>query len=78
MDLPANDLPLFGDVGEVDLEADGLTLVFRHEAFPAGESRQVTQTLAAGHYALICNLTGHYDNGMYADFVVAAAAPATP
>jgi uncharacterized cupredoxin-like copper-binding protein len=73
--VPAGDLPLFGDIGEVDLEHEDLTLVFRHEAFPAGESREVTQLLPPGNYALICNLTGHYDSGMFSDFVVAADAP---
>jgi uncharacterized cupredoxin-like copper-binding protein len=36
----------------------------------AGKSTKLTLTLAKGHYALICNLPGHYKNGMRTDFTV--------
>ena len=36
----------------------------------AGKSKDLTLDLAAGHYALICNLPGHYAAGMYQDFNV--------
>ncbi len=36
----------------------------------AGESSELDLKLAAGHYALICNLPGHYKAGMYTDFTV--------
>jgi uncharacterized cupredoxin-like copper-binding protein len=26
--------------------------------------------MAPGHYVLVCNLAGHFANGMYADFTV--------
>lgn len=35
-----------------------------------GQAKSVTLRLAAGHYALICNLPGHYAAGQYADFTV--------
>ena len=35
-----------------------------------GASKDLTLNLPAGHYALICNLPGHYAGGMYADFTV--------
>lgn len=35
-----------------------------------GESSELDLKLAAGHYALICNLPGHYAAGMYTDFTV--------
>ena len=36
----------------------------------AGQSKTLTLNMAKGHYALICNLPGHYVAGMYADFNV--------
>jgi uncharacterized cupredoxin-like copper-binding protein len=37
---------------------------------PAGSTKSLTLKLKAGHYALICNLPGHYKAGQSADFVV--------
>ena len=36
----------------------------------AGTTRDITLKLTPGHYALICNLPGHYVGGMYANFEV--------
>jgi uncharacterized cupredoxin-like copper-binding protein len=36
----------------------------------AGASKTVTLNLKAGHYALICNLPGHYKLGQHVDFTV--------
>jgi uncharacterized cupredoxin-like copper-binding protein len=36
----------------------------------AGQSGDLTVDLPAGAYALVCNLAGHYQAGMYADFTV--------
>ena len=36
----------------------------------AGATKSVTLNLPAGHYALVCNLPGHYKLGMHADFTV--------
>ena len=36
----------------------------------AGASKTLTLTLAKGHYALICNIAGHYAAGMYSDLTV--------
>lgn len=46
-----------GSVGEVDDLAPGA-------------SKDLTLTLPAGHYALICNVPGHYAGGMHADLTV--------
>ena len=35
-----------------------------------GQSKKLTLTLKPGHYALICNLPGHYAAGMHADFTI--------
>ena len=36
----------------------------------AGASKTLTLKLAKGHYALICNISGHYAAGMYSDLTV--------
>jgi len=36
----------------------------------AGKTKALTLNLKPGHYALICNIAGHYSAGMYADFNV--------
>ena len=36
----------------------------------AGASKKLTLNLKPGHYALICNLPGHYKAGQYTDFTV--------
>ncbi len=45
-----------GSVGEVEVAA--------------GSTRTLKLQLKPGHYALICNLPGHYKSGMHKDFVV--------
>lgn len=35
-----------------------------------GQAKQLTLNLKPGHYALICNLAGHYKAGQYKDFTV--------
>jgi hypothetical protein len=37
---------------------------------PPGQARTLNLTLKPGHYALICNLPGHYMTGQFADFYV--------
>ncbi|WP_354701823.1 hypothetical protein DSM112329_02160 [Paraconexibacter sp. AEG42_29] len=48
-----------GNVGELD-----------ENALPVGAEQDLALTLDAGHYALICNLPGHYQGGMHTDFTV--------
>ena len=35
-----------------------------------GQTKKLTLTLKKGHYALLCNLPGHYKAGQFADFYV--------
>jgi uncharacterized cupredoxin-like copper-binding protein len=35
-----------------------------------GQTKKLTLTLAKGHYALLCNLPGHYKAGQFTDFYV--------
>ena len=39
-------------------------------AFEPGRTKSLTLTLKPGHYALICNLPGHYKAGQFADLTV--------
>jgi uncharacterized cupredoxin-like copper-binding protein len=38
---------------------------------PAGSTKSFSIDLRPGHYALVCNLPGHYSLGMHTDFTVA-------
>ena len=35
-----------------------------------GTVKRLTLSLARGHYSLVCNLKGHYNNGQFVDFYV--------
>lgn len=62
-DTAAADLELNGD--EVDEEA--YTVVDEAEDIEPGASVTLTVSLDPGHYALICNLEGHFRMGMFND-----------
>lgn len=73
-DIPADQLPL-NDEGIVDEEAGGadLVLIDEVEDVEPGMSADLTVTLDAGNYVLVCNLDSnemHYAHGMYASFTV--------
>jgi uncharacterized cupredoxin-like copper-binding protein len=55
--LKGNEANETGAVGEID-------------GVRAGNARVLVLNLARGHYALICNLPGHYKTGQFADFYV--------
>jgi uncharacterized cupredoxin-like copper-binding protein len=40
------------------------------EELNPGQVKRLTLTLTKGHYALICNLPGHYQRGQFLDFYV--------
>jgi uncharacterized cupredoxin-like copper-binding protein len=51
-------------------EADETGVVGEIDGVPAGQARTLNLLLSRGHYALICNLPGHYKTGQFADFYV--------
>lgn len=53
----------------VDEEAAG-EVIGEIEEFPAGAIEVGSFDLEPGNYALICNIAGHYEQGMYARLVV--------
>lgn len=55
--------------GKVDEDAAGET-IGEIEEFQAGLTLAGTFDLAPGKYALICNIAGHYQSGMHAEFEV--------
>ena len=67
-DQPADKLPLGAD-SKVD--ETGLKIVNRVDKIDVGQSSALTANLAPGHYVLMCNIVGHYQLGMHADFTVA-------
>jgi uncharacterized cupredoxin-like copper-binding protein len=70
-DLAAGALPV--DNGQVNENASALQKMDEQQEYPSGESRTLTLNLDPGHYVLICNLPGHYQQGMHVDFTVVDA-----
>jgi uncharacterized cupredoxin-like copper-binding protein len=68
-DLPADQLPTT-DEGTVDEKAEGLEDVDEVEDLAAGSSQTLTANLDPGNYVVICNLPGHYQQGMNAELTV--------
>jgi uncharacterized cupredoxin-like copper-binding protein len=51
-------------------EADETGAVGEIDGIKAGNARVLVLNLKRGHYALICNLPGHYRTGQFADFYI--------
>jgi len=62
-----DDLPVSSGVADTA----GLDLVDELEDVAPGTSGTLSLTLEPGTYALICNLPGHYEQGMHVSFTVA-------
>ena len=37
-------------------------------SIPAGKTKKLVLSLKKGHYALVCNIEGHWNNGQFVDF----------
>ena len=68
-DLAEDQLPTNTD-GDVDEEGEGVTHIDEIEDITAGSTKSLTVTLDAGSYVVLCNLPGHYRQGMHASFTV--------
>lgn len=66
-DLAPDALPT-NDDGDVDEAGEGVTLIDEIEDITGGSSQSLTVTLDAASYVFICNLPGHYRQGMHAAF----------
>jgi uncharacterized cupredoxin-like copper-binding protein len=65
--VDADDLPLDGDTARAD---ELLDVIDEVEDIAPGTSATLNLDLDAGTYAVLCNLPGHYANGMHATFTV--------
>ena len=70
-ELTAEELETTAEGTEVDIEASGeLIGTIEESDLPVGATASASFDLAAGHYALICNVIGHHSAGMFIDFEV--------
>jgi uncharacterized cupredoxin-like copper-binding protein len=67
-DLEPDALPT-DDNGDV-AESDEFAPVDEIEDIEEGATPELTVDLAAGNYVLLCNVTGHFENGMVTTFTV--------
>jgi uncharacterized cupredoxin-like copper-binding protein len=66
-DLASGDLPVDAD-GNVD--EDQINVVDEVEDLEPGNSEDLTVNLEPGHYVIMCNVEGHYKQGMHTDLTV--------
>jgi uncharacterized cupredoxin-like copper-binding protein len=72
-DSPAGSLPIVSFEGEpnrIDEDAKGVTNAGETGDMESGATMTLSLDLAPGHYAVVCNLPGHYAMGMHQDFDV--------
>jgi iron uptake system component EfeO len=67
-ETPADVLPV--DSGIVQTTANGIEIVDEVEEIAPGTGADLVVQLEAGSYAVICNVSDHYESGMYAAFTV--------
>jgi uncharacterized cupredoxin-like copper-binding protein len=65
-DTGADALPV--DSGVVQTSADGIEIVDEVEEIAPGTSAGLSVELQAGTYVVICNVSGHYEQGMFTSF----------
>ena len=71
-DTPAANFPIASFEGEpnrFDEDTAGTNVGETGDMNPTA-TKSITMALAPGHYALVCNLPGHYGLGMHVDFTV--------
>jgi uncharacterized cupredoxin-like copper-binding protein len=68
-DYEVGKIPL-GENNRFDEEREGVEAIDEIKEFPINTSEVLTVNLEAGNYQLLCNIAGHYANGMYAAFIV--------
>ena len=53
-----------------DEEGDGVKAIDEIKEFPVNSAEVLTVNLEPGTYQLLCNIEGHYQNGMFTDLTV--------
>lgn len=66
-DLAEDQLPTDED-GNVDENGEGVELIDEIEDIAPGDNPSLTVSLDAADYVIICNLPGHYGQGMHTSF----------
>ena len=68
-DIPLGDIPL-GSNNRFDEESEGLEVIDEISEWQPNTAGLLKVVLEAGKYQLLCNIEGHYKNGMHAAFEV--------
>ncbi|MEI6270882.1 MAG: sulfocyanin-like copper-binding protein [Chloroflexota bacterium] len=55
------------------IDEEKIDVVGEQPEYGAATTSELTLALPEGHYVVMCNIEGHYKNGMYADLTVTAA-----
>jgi len=71
-DIPLGEIPL-GSNNRFDEEAKSLNVVAEISEWQPNAAGVLKVKLEPGNYQLLCNIAGHYKNGMHAAFEVLAA-----
>ena len=66
-DAASDDLPR---TAENNVDPEQVEVIAESGEIEIGEAKDVTVTLTPGNYVLVCNLPGHYDQGMFVAFEV--------
>ncbi len=67
-DIASGEIPLDGD--HFAEPTDGIEVIDEIGEFAKGTTETLTLNLTPGTYQLVCNLPGHYANGMHMSFTV--------
>ena len=79
-DTPAAEFPIAsfeGETDRIDEDAAGTNVGETGDMKPGETKPLVIDNLQPGHYAVVCNLPGHYRMGMHEDMTAAGSTPAT-
>jgi uncharacterized cupredoxin-like copper-binding protein len=72
-DKTAKELLEMVDPNTNRIDEEILDVVDEQPEYDAATTAELTLTLPEGHYVVMCNIEGHYKNGMYADLTITAA-----
>ncbi|HSD82737.1 MAG TPA: hypothetical protein VLG46_02705 [Anaerolineae bacterium] len=67
-DHPQDQIPV--EAGAAQFSEDSLNVLGEVEDIDSGAIKRLTLELTPGRYVLVCNLPGHYQGGMHAEFTV--------
>ncbi len=56
------------------IDEETLDVVDEQQEYEPGTTATLTVTLPKGHYVVMCNIEGHYKNGMFADLIITDSA----